>query len=371
MRTAVARIAKLDRRFVLAVAAIWFLWGSTYLAMRVAVTEMPPFGLAGARFVVAGIAILGFARLRGEPGPSRRSWLIAIPAGILLFLGGNGFIVFAEEKMPSSVAATICATTPLVVAIVSAFRGEKPHRGEVIGMVLGILGVVVLGAGSSFVGVGARGLLIVLSPVTFALGSLLVTAEGKEAGLASSGAQMLTGGVSMLGVSALVGESLPLHIGPGAIFAWLWLVIFGSLIGFSAYVWLLRNARPSVAMSHAYVNPVVAVLLGALVGGEPLGFGTICATALIAAGVMSAAVLGPSRVEPAADRTPCREPRRKQLPEGHSVVLAEVCSGDFGDCGNDFAWSVVSKRRDHFGENEEDDDQLEELGARSIHVALE
>ncbi|MCL2725272.1 MAG: EamA family transporter [Polyangiaceae bacterium] len=366
LRGARALFSRLDRRLVLAVAAIWLLWGSTYLAMRVAVAEMPPFGLAGARFVVAGLVVLGYAKVRGEPWPRWRTWLVAIPAGMLLFLGGNGFIVMAEEKLPSSIAAVICATTPLIVALLSALRGDKPHRGEIAGMGLGMLGVAALGWGSSLSGAGIRGLLLVLSPVTFAVGSLLVQTEGSDAGFASSGAQMLAGGLSTLGVSALRGEHFPVHVSPSAIFAWLWLVVFGSVVGFCAYVWLLRNQRTSLAMSHAYVNPVVAVLLGALFAGEPLGFGTVCATALIAAGVMCAALLRPRNVSNSGAEDALRDPRN-QL-DNSEVALALMCGRDV-DGENE--WRSVPKSRNHFNENEHDDDDLQKLRARSLDVRFE
>lgn len=284
-------LLRIDARLAFALVCVWLLWGSTYLAMRFVVSEIPPFMMAGSRFLCAGAILLTIARLRGEALPTPATWLRAFPVGALLFLGGNGFIVVAEQSLPSTIAAAVCATTPLIVAAIGALRGERPSRGELVGMAVGLCGVIVLGFGTPLVGAGLRGALVILGPITFALGSILVRREGPSAGLAHSAAHMIAGGLWMIGTSLLLRERVPGHVGPCAIGAWLWLVVFGSIVGFSAYTWLLRNARPAVAMSFAYVNPIVAVLLGALLGGEALGAGTIASTALIAVGVMCAVLL--------------------------------------------------------------------------------
>lgn len=291
---------RVDARLLLALAAVWLIWGSTYLAMRVAVAGLPPFGMAGTRFVVAGGALLVIVRARGEALPSVRAWLVSIPVGALLFLCGNGLVVVAEQTLPSSVAAIVCATTPLVASGLAAFRGERPRRVEVIGMVLGIAGVALLGFGSPLAGAGLRGLLILLAPIGWALGSLVARSEsaketGAGRGLGAAGANMITGGVWMLLMSLVLGEHQPTELAWRSVAAWVYLVVFGSLVGFTAYSWLLANSRPAVAMSYAYVNPVIAVLLGAALGGETPGWATLIATALIGGGVMAAVVIGRSR----------------------------------------------------------------------------
>jgi drug/metabolite transporter (DMT)-like permease len=289
---------RIDLRLVVALGAVWLIWGSTYLAMRVAVAGLPPFGMAGTRFVLAGFALLAIVRARGDSMPSRRAWLVAIPVGALLFLCGNGLVVVAEQTLPSSVAAIVCATTPLVASGLAAFRGERPRRVEIIGMVLGIAGVGLLGLGSPLAVAGWRALLVLLAPVGWALGSLIARSEsakesgGGARGLGAAGAQMMAGGVWMLLMSLVLGEHMPQTIPWQSTVAWLYLVVFGSLVGFTAYSWLLANSRPAVAMSYAYVNPVIAVLLGAALGGELLGWPTLGATALIGGGVMAAVVLG-------------------------------------------------------------------------------
>jgi drug/metabolite transporter (DMT)-like permease len=289
--------SRLDPRLVLALAAVWLIWGSTYLAMRVAVAGLPPFGMAGTRFVLAGAALLVIVRARGETMPGLRAWLVAVPVGALLFLCGNGLVVVAEQTLPSSVAAIVCATTPLVASGLAALRGERPRKAEVVGMVLGIAGVALLGIGSPLAASGWRALLVLLAPIGWALGSLIARSESAKAsgasrGLGAAGAQMIAGGVWMLLASRVLGEHVPHAFEWSSVAAWAYLVVFGSLVGFSAYSWLLAHSRPAVAMSYAYVNPVIAVLLGAALGGEHLGWATLGATALIGGGVMAAVVLG-------------------------------------------------------------------------------
>lgn len=295
---------RLDLRLVLALGAVWILWGSTYLAMRIAVAGLPAFGMAGTRFVLAGGALLVITRLRRETLPSSRTWLVAIPVGALLFLVGNGLVVVAEKTLPSSVAAIVCATTPLIASALVAFRGERPRRVEVVGMVLGVAGVALLGIGSPLAVSGWRALLVLFAPVGWALGSLIARSEaareaakknGSARGLGAAGAQMFMGGVWMLLMSLVLGENMPNAIPWQSAVAWVYLVVFGSLVGFSAYSWLLAHSRPAVAMSYAYVNPVIAVLLGAALGGETLGWATLGATVLIGGGVMASVVLGRAR----------------------------------------------------------------------------
>jgi len=284
---------KIDIRLVAALAAVWIVWGSTYLAMRMAVEGLPPFLMAGTRFVLAGSVLLGFERLRGGTLPSRRDWIAAMPIGGLLFLVGNGFVVVAEQTLPSSVAAVVCATTPLIMTALVALRGERPRAIEVVGMVFGIAGVAILGVGSPLNGAGIRSFLIVLAPIGWAIGSLIARGrETKASAIASAGTHMFMGGLWMLGAALVLGEHVPAELPWKSVAAWFYLVFVGSVVGFSAYSWLLKNARPAVAMSYAYVNPIIAVLLGAALGGEKLGLATLLATVLIAGGVVAAVVLG-------------------------------------------------------------------------------
>jgi drug/metabolite transporter (DMT)-like permease len=280
---------RFDPRLLMALLAVWIVWGSTYLAMRFAVEALPPLGMAGARFVVAGAVLFGILKMRGEPMPDARSWLVAAPVGVLLFLVGNGLVVVAEQSIPSSLAAMVCATTPLVVTGLEAARGNRPKAVDLAGIVLGFAGVVLLAVRSPLAHAGLRGSLIVLAPLGWALGSLLSRGQ-RGNGMSNAAAQMTCGGVSMLLASLVLGESMPATMPWRSVAAWGYLVVFGSVVGFTAYSWLLKNARPAVALSYAYVNPIVAALLGALIGGETLGWPVAIATALIASGVMAVVV---------------------------------------------------------------------------------
>jgi drug/metabolite transporter (DMT)-like permease len=273
-----------------ALVALYLVWGSTYLAMRFAVEGLPPLGMGGVRFVLAGTVLLAIVRWKGGAMPTRKQWALSVPLGALFFLCGNGLVVLAEKTIDSSIAAVVCATTPLIAGAVGGMMGERPSRAEVIGTVLGLSGVALLAFGSPLATSGPRGLFVLLAPVGWAIGSMLSRRAGAT-GLGCAASQMISGGAWMLLASFLAGEHVPETISFRAAFAWTYLVMFGSLVGFSAYVFLLGRTRPAVAMSYAYVNPIVAVLLGALLGGEHIGPATIMATALIAAGVMSAVML--------------------------------------------------------------------------------
>lgn len=268
---------------------VYVVWGSTYLAARIAVSALPAWGLAGSRYLVAGLVALVIARLRGEVLPGRRDWLFAIPAGLGLFFVGNRLIVVAVKTLPSGVAAVAAATTPLVAAGIRALRGERSTWTEVLGMLLGLAGVLLLMGASA-----ARGwpaVCLLLAPIGFAIGSLIVRSRGEGGSpLAVAGPQMVTGGAAMVALSLALHEPWPAALPWKAAAAWLYLVVFGSLVGFTAYAWLLRHARPAISMSHAYVNPIVAVLLGALLGGERLGWSSAISAGFIASGVMLAAI---------------------------------------------------------------------------------
>jgi drug/metabolite transporter (DMT)-like permease len=277
-------------RVLFALVALWILWGSTFLGMRIAVETLPPLTMAGTRFVVAGAIVLALARARGQALPTRSEWLISAPLGALMFLVGNGFVVIAERTLPSSLAATACATTPLVATAIAAVRGERPRPRDLFGMLLGLVGVVFLAGGSLSGGSLGPGVLLLVAPLGWALASMIARAKGVTS-FACAGAQMLGGGVTMLAIGLLLRERMPDHVSLRSAIAWVYLIVFGSVVGFSSYVYLLRHARPAVALSYAYVNPVLAVALGAWIGGERIGWTTLAATSLIAVGVATS-VLG-------------------------------------------------------------------------------
>jgi len=289
---AMPRSRSVDVRLVAALAAVYVIWSSTYLAIRVAVQDMPALLMASMRFIVAGGVMLAVARKRGAPWPSARDcWRVA-PIGGLLFLGGNGFVAIAETSVSSGGAAVVCATMPLWVGVLGAITGERPTAREWASLVVGFVGVVVLMGGPALAGNPTHIVLVILSPVMWATGSVLARRTkdigGAHATLVGPGLQMFIGGLVLAVAGTLRGESLPLHASTESWLALVYLLVFGSLIGFTAYAWLLRNARPVVATSYAYVNPILAVLIGAALYGEPLGWTTAVANVLIVGAIMLA-----------------------------------------------------------------------------------
>ncbi|MDB4955707.1 MAG: Permease of the drug/metabolite transporter superfamily [Myxococcales bacterium] len=282
----------IDPRFIASLASVYLVWSSTYLGVRVAVETMPPLMMCSARFLAAGLVMLGVARHRGAKLPPWRDWLAVAPAGLTLFIGGTGFVALAEVSVSSGGAAVVCATMPLWVGVLGIFFGERPTAREWLTLVVGFAGVFILMDGPSLSGRPEHIVLIIVSPICWALGSLLSRRTkgigGPQAALVVPGVQMLMGGVVLLVIALGRGEPLPIHASARSWLALAYLVVFGSLVAFTGYAWLLRNARPVVATSYAYVNPVIAVLLGAALYGEPLGWTTLVANILIVGAVMLA-----------------------------------------------------------------------------------
>jgi drug/metabolite transporter (DMT)-like permease len=274
-----------DLRLLAALAAVYVIWSSTYLAMRIGVRDLPPLLMAGTRFTCAGLVMLTIARRRGVPWPSWVDWRRAIAPGALLFLGGNGLVATAETRVSSGGAAVVCATMPLWVGALGALLGTRPSRREWISLVLGFVGVVILMGGPSLDGSPLYLALLVGSPICWALGSLLSRRVPKQGAAHGTwmvpATQMLCGGAALLVVGLARGERVPEHASTESWLALAYLFGFGSLVAFTSYNWLLRNARPAVATSYAYVNPILAVVLGAVVSGETLGATTGISVALI------------------------------------------------------------------------------------------
>lgn len=291
--TATAPRVAIDPRLVLSLAALYVIWSSTYFAIRIAIAELPSLLSASLRFVAAGAVMLAIARRRGATWPASRDWRAVLPSALLLFLGGNGFVVLAERSVSSGGAAVVCATMPLWVGVLSWLAGQRPTAREWTSLVVGFAGVIVLAGGPTLDGEPLHVALLVASPICWALGSILtrrVPAALRGDTFLLSGMQMLMGGV-ILGISgAAIGERFPTDASASAWLALAYLFVAGSLLGFTAYNWLLRNARPVVATSYAYVNPILAVLLGAAFGGEALGLSTLVANVLIVSAIMLALV---------------------------------------------------------------------------------
>lgn len=261
--------------------ALYLVWGTTYLSMRVVVQSVPPFLMGSARFLLAGTILFTVLRLRGLRGPTLREWLYAAPVGACLFVLGNGFVGRAEVRLSSGLAAVVTATMPLWAAALGLLLGERTRRQELVGMGLGLAGVLVLFSGAELQGELSSAVFLMIAPIGWALGSLLTRRLPQAPGLMSAASHMLAGGAVMGAVAFAVGERPPAHVPTLAAANWLYLVAFGSLVSFSAYNWLLRNARPAVAMSYSYVNPVIAVVVGAVLGREALGPEVLPATALV------------------------------------------------------------------------------------------
>jgi drug/metabolite transporter (DMT)-like permease/heme-degrading monooxygenase HmoA len=296
------------RALVLAAyAAVYLVWGSTYLAIRYGVATLPPFGMAAVRFLLAGALLYGWARLRGAPRPSARAWGAAAVAGALLLLVGNGGVTWAEQRVPSGLAALLVATEPLWIVLLAwwrpgaARRGPRPGRWTAAGLLLGLLGVGVLVAPGAARGGGAAGgvdalaaLVVLLAALAWAAGSLWSASGPGRARLPASaplatGMQMLAGGALLALASAAAGEPAafrPGLVAPASVAALGYLAVFGSVVAFSAYTWLLGVEPPARVATYAFVNPVVAVLLGWAVAGEALTGRVAAAGALIVGAVV-------------------------------------------------------------------------------------
>jgi drug/metabolite transporter (DMT)-like permease len=269
-----------------ALLVLYFVWGSTYYAMHVAMRFLPPFLMAGPRFVLAGTLLLGGLRLRGAPLPTPKQWLSAAVVGVLLLVFGNGFVALGQQSVDSGVAATVVAAMPLWAAVLGALWGDRPTGREVLGLLLAFAGVVVLHRGGTLSFRDASGIFLILAPIAWAFGSLLSRRIPVPLGSSGSAAQMIAGGAVMI-VLALVRGERP--VGPpttASVLALLYLVLFGSLLAFTAYGYLLRTTRPAIATSYAYVNPVVALGIGTLLGGEHFTASKAAACGLTVLGVV-------------------------------------------------------------------------------------
>ena len=282
-------------RVVVALVAVYLIWGSTYLVLRHVVEALPALLSAAFRYLVAGSILYVVLRARGAPAPTRRQWLVSIPTGGLMFLVGNGFVAMAEQHVASGLAAVACAAMPLFACAISVPFGERPSRLEWIGVALGFGGVVLLALGD-LRAASAPGALLLFAPIGWALGSVLSRRLSLPAGTMSAATQMIGGAVVTFAAGALRGERLPASVPANAVYALVYLVVAGSIAGFSAYTYLLRHTTTALATSYAYVNPVIAVLLGAAIDGERPGAGMLAPGALVLAGV---AILALGRPRPA------------------------------------------------------------------------
>jgi len=282
---------------LLAFAIIYFVWGSTFLAIRVGVREVPPFMLAAMRFLVAGLVLYGWMIMRGERSPSLRQWISASLLAALIFVCDYGLLFWAEQRVPSGIAAVVLATIPAFMAIseIIFLRTQTLTPRLASALLIGIGGVVLLISHSLILGgapvdsTGAAALIVadMSWSVASALSRKLPLPESK---VMSSGAQMLAGGVMLALAAYLLGEFRgfrPETVSRGAWLSLAYLIVAGSIIGFTAYVWLIHHESPTKVGTYAYVNPVVAVIVGYFFGGEALGLRTILGTLCVLISVVT------------------------------------------------------------------------------------
>ncbi|MFI5272584.1 MAG: drug/metabolite exporter YedA [Ktedonobacterales bacterium] len=311
-------------RLIVNLVVVYLIWGSTYLAIRFAIDSIPPLLMAGVRFLVAGALLYGWVRLRGASRPTWSHWRSAIIIGGLLLVLGNGGVVVAEQTIPSGLAALLVSLVPLWIALLDWLRpgGRRPNLAVAFGLVLGFVGVALLVGPRAFGGGSAVGVVIVLvASFCWAAGSLYSRgARMPSSPLMGNAIEMLAGGILLVVVALVTGEAGKLHLSAITLrsaLALAYLIIFGSLIAFTAYIWLLRNAPITRVSTYAYVNPVVAVFLGLIFAGEHLTTLTLVAAAVILAAVVVITTFRnvPSQVSLAAPAAPAASTNAPSDPE--------------------------------------------------------
>ena len=283
-------------KVLLAFAIIYFVWGSTFLAIRVGVREVPPFLLAAIRFLVAGLVLYGWMRAKGTPSPTAREWGSASLLAILIFVFDYGLLFWAEKRVPSGIAAVMMATIPVFMAIaeIGILRTQRLTLRLATALLVGIGGVAVLVSHSVSFGEApintAGACALIVAAISWSIAASLSRKVPLPAAMAmSSGAQMLAGGVFLTLTAGLLGEFRGFHlqaVSRGAWLALVYLIVAGSIIGFTAYVWLIHHESPTKVGTYAYVNPVAAVLVGYFLGGEAVGPRTIVGTLLVLVSVI-------------------------------------------------------------------------------------
>lgn len=281
----------------IALLALYIVWGSTYLAIRFAVETLPPFLMAGTRFLISGAILFIWRRAAGDSMPTKRQWRSTAIVGIFLLLGGNGLVSFAEQYVPSGITALIIGSMPMWLVMIEAMRpgGVRPNWLAVLGLLIGFGGIFLLigpaeftGTGHTFNPLGIGALLV--AAFLWSIGSIYSrSADMPQSSLMATGAEMLTGSLAIFLVSGLTGEWRGFNFANVATSSWLgllYLIAVGSLIGFVSYIWLLQNAPVSLVATYAYVNPLVAVFLGAWLANEALNARILVAGLVIISSVI-------------------------------------------------------------------------------------
>jgi drug/metabolite transporter (DMT)-like permease len=272
----------------LALAAVYVIWGSTYLAIRFALEGgFPPFLLGGIRFLIAGGLMYAVLRWRGIAAPTRAQWGNAAAMGVMLLLLGNGMVNYAEQTVSSGLAAVAVASAPLWMGVFAALRGQHPSRTEWVGLGIGFIGVVWLNVDSSLSASKMGMIALLVATIAWSYGSIWSRGRDLPPPFMTAAAQMLCGGAAMCILGAGVGERF--HAMPTAtgIAAFFYLVMAGSIVGFSAYIWLLHHVRPALAGSYAYINPAIAVALGVWLAHERFDLNELAAMGVILLGVVA------------------------------------------------------------------------------------
>jgi drug/metabolite transporter (DMT)-like permease len=286
-------------RVWLALAAVYIIWGSTYLAMDIAVDSIPPYMMSATRNLIAGVLMFSFLYWRGGVAPTRVQWRNGFIVGALLLGGGQGGVAFAEQWVSSGLAALMVATVPLWAAFWNTFWERKPTQIEAVGLGIGIVGVVILNVGSDLWGNTLGAAVLIVSPMFWSLGSIWSRHLDLAKGMMSTATILIGGGIFVSVMSLITGEAIHQTPDLDSMLATLFLVIFGSIIAFSAYNYLLKSVEPAVATSYAYVNPVIAVMLGWALLGESITILTVIAAALILTAVFIITAKPYKRKQPA------------------------------------------------------------------------
>lgn len=294
----------------IALIFVYLFWGGTYVGMKIAIETMPPFLMAGVRFFAAGVVLYIIARLSGAKRPVKREWRASTIVGALLLLGGNGVVAWSEQRVSSSIASLIVAAVPVWMMLMGWLGrgGKRPNTGVIAGIVLGLLGIAVLvfqpGKGETGTATDLFGIITVLAAsISWAVGSMYsrsATMPGSP--VMATAAQMLTGGALLVIFSYFTGDWSTLNISGISMRSYLalaYLITFGSIVGYTAYIWLLKNADATLVSTYAFVNPVVAVLLGWLLVGEQLTLNTLIAAVIIIGAVVLVTIFR-SKPQPAA-----------------------------------------------------------------------
>ena len=287
----------------LALLATYLLWGSTYLAIRFALPGYPPILLPAVRMALAGSLMFVVLRARGTPAPTRAQWKRVVVLAVFMTVLSNALVNVAEVTVSSGLVAVGVAAMPLWAGAFSALRGHHPSRGEWLGLLVGFSGVVWLNLGSELSSSAVGAIAVLVAPVAWAWGSIWSRSQDLPGPFMSSATQMMVGSLMSLAVGLALGERLHGVPALAPTLGMLYLVVAGSIFGYTAYVWLLHHVRPALATSYAYVNPPIAMLLGAWLLGERFSAHSLGAMLLILLGVaiITRAKARPAPVAPAAD----------------------------------------------------------------------